>query len=308
MSIFSFLFSASDTGSERGAKTDGKEIAELKAENNVDAAKNLKQAKNIVSDNTKTTVIQDNKKQRQERHVQRLNTPYRRRSQRNDRKYPQERHIEIQNITTQAKTETKTVKKSTDAKTISDFINKLDPSVQEAIKNDIIKTISQKNEQINQNQKVEKAAKVPQTQALRPSKKTNTPEIEQTQPKSKRHKNKKTPKPFQKQLDTRFVKDQNAPKIPQAQINLRPNQSEQKKDLRTLVEEKRGSNREPKRIKMLRAAKQVAEKARQIVKDFRLRITGKVKQVPVQKSTIKQKQRSMPQNNIKNMSRTNRGR
>lgn len=256
MGILSFLFSSSDSPSERGAKTDGKEIAELKSANTVDAAKNLKHAKDVVSADVNTTVIQDNKKERQKKHKQRLNTPYQRRSSRNERRQPQKRHLEVQNTTVQTKNQMQKVKKTNNQKIIADFVKSLGPDVEEAIKNRMIKQMAQRKEDV-----------------IRKAQKTQAPQT------------KSTP------------------------IKLRETESSQtNRDIKSLIEEKRGSNRESKRIKMLRAAKQVAEKARQIVKDFRLRVTGKIKQAPVQKQKIRQKQRTMPRQNIKNSSRNDRGR
>lgn len=241
MGILSFLFSSSDSPSERGAKTDGKEIAELKSANTVDAAKNLKHAKDVVSADDNTTVIQDNKKERQKKHKQRLNTPYQRRSNRNERRQPRKRYLEVQNTTVQTKNQMQKVKKTNNQKIIADFVKSLGPDVEEAIKDRMIKQMAQRKEDV-----------------IRKAQKTQAPQTS--------------------------------------------------RDIKSLIEEKRGSNRESKRIKMLRAAKQVAEKARQIVKDFRLRVTGKVKQAPVQKQKIRQKQRAMPRQNIKNSSRNDRGR
>lgn len=256
MKILSFLFSSSDSPSERGAKTDGKEIAELKSANTVDAAKNLQHAKDVVSADANTTVIQNNKKERQKRHKQRLNTPYQRRSNRNEKSKPQKRYIEVQNTTSRTKDQMQKVKKSDSQKIIADFVKSLGPDVEEAIKDRMIKQMAQRKEDI-----------------IRKAQKTQTP---QTKP------------------------------IP---VKLRENESAQtNKDIKSLIEEKRGSNRESKRLKMLKAAKQVAEKARQIVKDFRLRVTGKTKQTPIQAPKIRQKQRTIPRQNIKNSSRNDRGR
>ena len=257
MGILSFLFSSSDSGSTRGAKTDGKEIAELKAENNIDASKNLKHAKDIASKDSKTTVIQDNKKERQNRHVRRLNSPYQRRSNRAEKRQPQKRYIEVRNATVKAKDETRKIKKSDNEKIITAFLKQLGPDVQEAVKSDMIKQMSQRQEQIAQKAKENRVQKAPQTP-----------------------------------------------------VKLRENNiSQTSKDVKALIEEKRGSNRIPKRIKMLKAAKQVAEKARQIVKDFRLRVTGQAKQLPTQKQMPKQKQKSLQKRNIKNFSKTkNQGR
>lgn len=256
MGILSFLFSSSDSPSERGAKTDGKEITELKSANTVDAAKNLQHAKDVVSTDVNTIVIQDNKKERQKKHKQRLNTPYQRRSNRNERRQPRKRHIEVQNTTVQTKNQMQKVKKSDSQKIIADFVKSLGPDVEQAVKDRMIEQMAQRKENI-----------------IRKAQKTQAPQI------------KPTP------------------------INLRENESSQtNKDIKSLIEEKRGSNRESKRITMLKAAKRVAEKARKIVKDFRLRVTGKVKQAPVQKQKIRQKQRTTLRQNMKNSGRNSRGR
>ena len=251
MGILSFLFSSSDSGSTRGAKTDGKEIAELKAENNIDASKNLKHAKDIASKDSKTIVIQDSKKERQNRHIRRLNSPYQRRSNRAEKRQPQKRYIEVRNATIQAKDETQKIKKSDNEKIISAFLKQLGPDVQEAVKNDMVKQMSQKQEQIVQKAKEDHVQKVSET----PVKLSET------------------------------------------------NTSQTPGDVKSLIEEKRGSNRMPKRIKMLKTAKQVAEKARQIVKDFRLRVMGQTKQLPTQKQMPKQKQNSLQKRKFKNFSK-----
>lgn len=161
------LFSDSDSSAQRGAKSDGKGVAELKAENNTDAAKNIRHSTKISATDTANTAIQNNKKKRYGRHARRLNKPERKQFKENtEEKKHSKRFTEVQNATYKANRETKRIKKRNNVPEIEirKFVQSLDPSVQEAIRKDIVKQMEQKQSQVKKSTK--KKTKKQQPEAL----------------------------------------------------------------------------------------------------------------------------------------------
>ena len=232
-SIFSFLFS--DSGSKRGARdgSDGsKGLTELKSENNVDMAQNLKQAKDISHKQTSETVIQNNAKQRQKKHSNlHIRFPYTRRSKNSSIKKLNKRYNEVKDEKNVIIKDKKNVQKDINKrpknkdKVIADFIKRFDPSFQQEIKEMMERTVQQKTVSLQQN------------------------------------------------IEHNGV-ESSVPAM---------SEKKEKTDIREKIEQKRGIYRQTRRTRMLKAAKELAEKARMAVKNLRLKITGQLPKATKQK-------------------------
>ena len=160
-SIFSFLMKK-DAPAERNAKTDGKGVYELSAQNNEDISKTLsRQEKN---ETPQMQVVEQNKKERFEKHQKnnslQLKEP--KQSQKKHKKQWRKRYLELNNDKNKANEQIKAqLKKSTqlkdsrytDNKAILDFIKNLDPEVQQHIADNLkqkaqAQVIEQKNNRL----------------------------------------------------------------------------------------------------------------------------------------------------------------
>lgn len=247
-SLFSVFFSGSDA--KRGARdgSDGsKGLNELKSENNVDMAQNLKQAKDIPLKESSETVIQDNTKQRQKKHSRlHVRSPYDRRPRNTSFKKLNKRYNEVKDEKNVLIKEGKGVQKNISKKlknkdkVIADFIKRFDPSFQQEIKDMMEKTVQQKAASVKQN--AERKGVLKATPAVLPS--------------------------AEKKETT---------------------------DIREKIEQKRGLYRQTRRERMLKAAKELAEKARMVVKNLRLKVTGQLPKVAKQKDIPQKTQKQQNQ-------------
>ena len=148
-SFFAFLFKK-DSPSERDAKSDGKGVNELSSRNNEEISKNLNRAPSLKGNAREQIVIEDNKKERQQKHIE-INQPdstFQKKQNKKAKRYSRKRYIELNDQRVDANSQIKDRLrkaspkknlriKSNEQKAILKFIQNLDPEVQRQIANNL---------------------------------------------------------------------------------------------------------------------------------------------------------------------------